>query len=248
MNRKIIHAWAGVLTIACLLCLADQAFGQACPRPNTPGPSGASQVRTLNGRLIYHDGIRQWFELALDEPACGQHSIELTTNRWNNSLEVLRGCRVKTWGSINFSPTGYYSREIFQDVQSVFPLGACVRRSPLPVYSGLKPDKRVRAYRVTMDADYRPGDHPIVFHVTSAGKELLPWQAYASYQLTGGFVLYGLCGKGFVVDHVFGTPQARPNNFDDPRTPEDMAEFDPETAANAGKRRLHLGFDCVRAR
>jgi hypothetical protein len=97
-----------------------------------------------------------------------------------------------------------------------------------------------------MDVDFKPGDHPIVFRVSSSGKDLRPWQAYASYWLTGGFVLYGRCGQGFVVDKVFGTPQATPSHFDEPRDPHDMAMFDPETAAASGKKDLRLGYVCVR--
>jgi hypothetical protein len=99
-----------------------------------------------------------------------------------------------------------------------------------------------------MHVNYEPGDHPIVFRVTSAGKELRPWQAYASYSLTGGFVLYGHCGDGFVVDGVFGTPEAHPGHFDDPRSAGDMAAFDPESASAAGKKDLQLGYTCVRER
>jgi hypothetical protein len=97
-----------------------------------------------------------------------------------------------------------------------------------------------------MHVIYGPEDHPIIFRVSSAGRELRPWQAYASYWLTGGFVLYGLCGEGFVIDKVFGTPQANPGHLDDPRTPDDKAEFDPESAAQSGKRDLHLGYTCIR--
>jgi hypothetical protein len=99
-----------------------------------------------------------------------------------------------------------------------------------------------------MHVNYEPGDHPIVFRVTSAGKELRPWQAYASYSLTGGFVLYGHCGDGFVVDRVFGTPEAHPGHFDDPQSAGDMAAFDPESASAAGKKDLQLGYTCVRER
>jgi hypothetical protein len=35
-------------------------------------------------------------------------------------------------------------------------------------------------------------------------------------------------------------------HFDEPRTPEDMAAFDPESAAAAGKTDLHLGYTCIR--
>ena len=98
-----------------------------------------------------------------------------------------------------------------------------------------------------MHIDYRSGDHPIVFHVSSLGKQLKPWQAYASYDLTGSYALYGHCGIGFVVNTVFGTPQASPTHFDEARTADDAAAFDPESAAAAGIRRLYLGYTCRRA-
>jgi hypothetical protein len=99
-----------------------------------------------------------------------------------------------------------------------------------------------------MHVNYAPGDHPVLFRVTSGGKELQPWRAYASYMLTGGFVLYGLCGDGFVVDKVFGTPQASPSHFTESRELGDMAMFDPESAAASGKTDLHLEYTCVRER
>jgi hypothetical protein len=118
--------------------------------------------------------------------------------------------------------------------------------APFPDYSKSKPDKSIRTYRVEMRVDDEPGDHPVIFRVSSAGKELRPWQAYASYYLTGGFVLYGHCGDGFVVGKVFGTPEAHPSHFDSPGSPEDMAAFDPESAAAAGKKNLQLGYTCIR--
>jgi len=130
-----------------------------------------------------------------------------------------------------------------EDVQAV---GSCRRQPPFPPNPGAKPDKLVHSYTVDMQVNYRPGDHPVVFHVQSAGKELRPWQAYASYSLTGGFVLYGFCGDGFVVDKVSGTPAARPSHFDDPRTPADMAAYDPESAAQAGVWDMHLKYSCIR--
>lgn len=244
MHRKL--ASIGVYVLVLLTCAGNRAFGQECPRASATGPTIASQVRTLKGRLIFHDDIRQWFELKLDRPHCGQRSIELVqTDETSGTLEVLRGCRIKSSGAIDFSSTGYYSLDIFQDVKKVEPVGTCPARPPLPDYSSVKPDGRVHAYRVDMHVIYRPGDHPILFHVRSAGRALRPWQAYASYMLTGGFVLYGHCGDGFVVDKVFGTPAAHPGHFDDPRTPSDMASFDPESAAQAGESDLHLGYTCV---
>ncbi len=137
--------------------------------------------------------------------------------------------------------TGYYSLDLYQSVEQVEPVGRCERRPAFPDYSKVKPNRTIREYRVEMHVNYRPGDHPIIFRVSTGGKELQPWQAYASYWLTGGFVLYGKCAEGFVVSKVFGTREAKPSHFDNSRTPEDMAAFDPEAAAASGKNDLNLG-------
>lgn len=230
-----------------VICTAVVAGAQQCPKSSKIGAPIASEQRTLVGFLVFHDDIRKWFELKLDQPQCGQKSIELVRieQDWT-PLQILRGCRVKSKGAIDFSPTGYYSLDTFQNVDEIEPVGTCVKKPPFPDYSKAKPDKAISAYRVKMDVDYEPGDHPIVFHVSRSGKELRPWQAYASYTLTGGFVLYGYCGEGFVVDKVFGTPQARPSHFTESGSSEDMAAFDPENAARSGKKHLRLGYTCVR--
>jgi hypothetical protein len=234
-----------LLAVALATCAALPALGQQCPQASAAGTP--SEVRGLEGALVFHDSVRRWFELKLDQPQCGQASIELVRGdrKWT-PLQVLRGCRIRSRGAIDFSPTGYFSLDMYQDVQEVEPVGACVQQLPFPDYSKAKPNKTIREYRVDMQLDYEAGDHPILFSVSSAGKELRPWQAYAHYWLTGGFVLYGLCGKGFVVDKVFGTPQANPSHFDLPRTSSDMAVFDPDSAAATGKKDLHLAYTCVR--
>lgn len=233
------------LVVASYTTLA--AFGQQCPRTSATGLGTASEVRILEGRLVFHDSIRKWFELKLDRPECGQTSIELMPidTDWT-PVEVLRGCRVRSSGTIDFSPTGYFSLDTYQDVEQIEPVGECAKQSPFPDYSKAKPDRSVREYRVEMHVDYEPGDHPITFHVSNAGEELQPWQAYASYMLTGGFVLYGYCGKGFVVDEVFGTPEANPSHFTERGSPDDAAAFDPEGAAASGKKGLKVGYTCVR--
>ena len=241
----------GPSLLACALVVSTAVFaaGQACPKSSETGPSVQSEVRTLEGQLLFHDGIRKWFELKLDEPQCGEASIQLVQAEGAGTpIEALRGCRVRSRGALDFSPTGYYSLNVYQDAQAIESVGRCERQPLFPDYSKAIPDKAIRAYRVNMRVNYEPGDHPIVVRVTSAGKELRLWQAYASYRLTGGFVLYGDCGDGFVVDRVFGTPEAHPGHFDDPRSSGDMAMFDPESAATAGKKDLQLGYTCVRNR
>lgn len=246
MHKKLCSIVSFVLVFTFTVCVAAQAVAQECPLRSSSGPSTPSKAQTLEGQLAFHNDIRGWFELKLDRAVCGHDSIQLVPLKKEQPLGILMGCRVRSRGTIDFSPTGYYSAYVFQDVEQMEPVGKCVKQQPFPDYSSAKPDERVRAYTVYMHIDYRPGDHPLEFRVHSAGQELQPWQAYASYMLTGGYVLYGYCAKGFVVDKVYGTLAAHPMHFDEPRTPEDAAAFDPESAAAVGKTDLRLGYTCIR--
>jgi hypothetical protein len=240
---------AFIAALLFLACGAVPASAQHCPHAVSPGAETSSAARALQGQLTHHAGIRDWYELKLDRAVCGQRLIQVTVSddRWER-LERLRGCRVQSWGKIDFSPTGYYSLDLFQNVTRLRPVGACVQQPLFPDYSKVRPDRHVRSYRVAMHVDYRPGDHPVMFTVRGGRRALHPWQAYASYMLTGGFVLYGLCGEGFVVDQIYGPRAARPAHFTASRDSGDMAMFDPETAARSGKTDLHLGYSCIRAR
>ena len=236
-----------VVIVSCFL--GEWAFAQDCPQTSPSGQDLPARSQALSGKLVFHDGLRQWFELKLDRAQCGQQSFQLVRGQRSWApLQVFRGCQVVSRGSIDWSATGYYSLDMYQDVESVQPVGSCMQQAAFPDYSKLKPAEQVRQYRVEMNVNYEPGDHPIRFRVTSKGKEVSPWQAYATYNLTGGLVLYGQCGKGFVVDKVFGSPRANPAHFDVPRTPSDMAAFDPESAASAGEKHLRLSYTCVRGR
>ncbi len=240
MLRRYLH---GVLP---LLFLAAIGHGQQCPMQSSTGADIPSITQVLRGQLIFHDALRKWFELKLDAPHCGQESVQLVTVNSSAPIETFRGCRVASNGPLEDAGTGYLSLPIYQDAQHLATIGACERKPPLPDYSHLRPVSWVRQYRVTMALYYGPGDHPIHFQVSTKGRPLSPWQAYASYDLTGSFALYGHCGKGFVVDRVFGPSRAKPQHFDEPRTPSDSAAFDPESAAAVGLRNLKLGYTCVR--
>jgi hypothetical protein len=225
-----------IFAIVLAVCVTPRLFAQ-CPLPE-PHETG---VQMLEGRLIFHDGIRPWFELKLDQPHCGQASIQLVPGHDSKPLEILRGCRIKSQGVLRFRFTGYSSLDVYQNVEQIESVGNCERQVPFADSSGSKPDNSVREYRGEMHVN---GNRPIVFTVSEAGHSLRPWQVYASYFLTGGFLLYGRCGEGFVVDKVFGAPQANPAHFDE--GPNDRAMFDLDRAAVSGKEDLHLGFTCVR--
>lgn len=245
-----------LLLSCCALALAEQQRAQSTPKE----PEIPTQVQTLSGQLVYHDGIRKWFELKLDRAQSGQGSIQLVSagQDWKQ-MEVLRGCRVRTKGPTFPSPINddFYSLEYTQSVQRIESVETCTLKPLIHVVPTARPDKNVHDYRVDMRVNHSPGDHPVVFRVTSAGKELQPWQAYASYslqpwtshashKLPSGSALYGICGEGFVIDKVFGTPQASPSHLTFSRDSLDMAMFNSEGAVSSGDTDLHLGYTCVR--
>jgi hypothetical protein len=221
-----------LVAIALAISATPSLFGQ-CPLDSTETVS-----RALQGRLIFHDGIEPWFELRLEPRQCGEASIELFEQD-SNSLAVFRGCRIKSHGEV-FSSTRGKIRQIPEQIE---PIGRCVRKAPFPDFSNIKPDSAIREYRVEMHVN---GRRPIRFRVSQGGKALQPWQAYASYLLTGGDLLYGICADDFIVDKVFGTPQANPAHSPEARVPGDMARFDLDGAARLGKLELDVGFTCVR--
>lgn len=255
-----MRATIGMLLLSCCgLGLAGQQGSQS----TVIEPDASPRVRTLKGQLVYHDGIRKWFELKLDRALSGQGSVQLLSAGQNwKEVEVLRGCRVRSRGLVFPSPTGPYSSgdyslEYTQSAQHIEPIETCTLKPQIHMASRTKPDKDVHDYRVDMRVNYSPGDHPVDFRVTSAGKELRPWQAYASYSLQPwtsyvkhtvprGSALYGICGEGFVIDKVFGTPQASPSHLTVSRDPLDMAMFSSEGAVSSGNTDLHLGYTCVR--
>lgn len=171
MPWNLVFIGLYALALVVFVCGAGRAFAQGCPRVTSTLSTIASGVRTLEGRLVFRDGIRQWFALKLEKPQCGQKAIQLLPiGEKYDSLKVLRGCRVKSMGVIDYSPTGYFSLDFFQDVKRIQPVGACSRKPLFPDDSGAKPDKQIRAYRVDMHVIYLPGDHPIIFHVWSGAE------------------------------------------------------------------------------
>ncbi len=122
------------LAIALLLFTTPaRVLPQPCPQAKPEGPFVASEVLTLEGQLVFHDGIRQWFELKLDRPQCEQGSTVLVRgDKDREPLEALRACRVRSRGEMAISGTGYYSLATYQFVDEITPVGNCVRQLPFP--------------------------------------------------------------------------------------------------------------------
>lgn len=208
---------------------------------STNGAPFVSSVRELDGQLVFHDDLRQWFELKLNSPVCGEKSIELITgDKGWSALQVLRGCPVKSSGQINISETGYYSLNLYQNVSDIRPTSACKRMQPFPDYSKRRPEASLRNYHVIMRLHYQT-DGPLDVEVANGHRPLRPWQIYSSYSLTGDFGYYAFCGKGFVAEKPHGTPEGKPWVLDG------YIAFDPESVPK-GVDPIFLKYDCRRTR
>lgn len=118
-------------------------------------------------------------------------------------------------GSIAISPTGYYSAPLFINVDDLKPAPDCVRKPLLTDFSHLQPDRSVRSYKVFMRVQYGGGDGSVSADVTTEGRALTPWQAYAGYWFTGGAVFYATCPDGYTLSRLVSSEGARPSDDDD---------------------------------
>jgi len=234
--------------MAALVCILVSIGSQAqeCPKDNPNGPPVDSVSQRLTGKVVYHDEIRQWFELVLDTPTCGQSSVQLLqgggafeVDEGNaHAVEVFRGCRVTVDGPLGIPGTGYYSADMYQNADKIYPDNDCEKQPPLPDYSKATPDNSVRTYRVQMKLDYSARGGHIFVSAHSGNRKLAPWQAYASYWLTGGYAFYGYCAKGYDMSRLRGTPEAKPWVVDN------YAAMDPESAAANHIRWIRMQFTC----
>lgn len=235
--------------VAVLCLISIRSVGaQSCPKENPNGPSKESQSRTLTGKVVYHYEIRQWFGLQLDTSVCGETEIQLLqgggafeVDESNaHQIEIYRGCRVTVHGSLGIPGTGYYSANLYQNVEKIDSEKGCVLKSFLPDYSKAKPNRTIRNYRVSMRFDYSARGGHININARSGDRNLSPWQAYADYWLTGGYALYAHCATGFDIGSFKGTPEAKPWLIDN------EIAMDPESAAEEHIRWITLDYTCRR--
>jgi hypothetical protein len=236
-----------LFTVLVLICLSiSQPSGaQDCPRRNPNGADVASVSRTLQGKVIFHDDLRQWLSLQLDSQVCGESVVELVNPDIDKPnplpLEVFRGCRVRANGILGLPNTGYYSADLYQNVTHIEALEGCVRQPAFPEYSKMSPARSVRKYQVSMWFHYGPFADPVHAKIAMAKQVLSPWQIYAHYYLTGGFSFYGYCADGFTMSHMAGTPEANPWMVDN------YLAMNPETAAAKHVSHIKVSFTCTRS-
>lgn len=234
-----------ILLLLCGCCCV--ALAQDCPKDNSNGPPVPSQQRTLQGQLVWHNDLRGWFGLKTDGEVCGVHEVQLIADpgdnfgpRWKvieQRTERLRECRVRSQGFLQIPMTGYYSAPVYQIVTKIEPVGPCTPKAAFPDYSEAKPKSGLDRYTVSMSFDYGHKS-PLIAHVAAHGQELRPWQAYAHYDLTGGFVFYAYCATGFGATKFQGTPEAKPWLVDA------YIALDPEEAAAKHVTHITLQYTC----
>ncbi|WMW80738.1 hypothetical protein RF679_00320 [Undibacterium cyanobacteriorum] len=246
-HHFLSRLWASLILFLCSTSAWSQV--EHCRTSTDAQENRAVVPQTLTGRLVFRQGLRSWFELKLDRPYCGQASLQLIADDQSKiALERFRDCRVETRGVIDTPDTGYYSAAYFQSVTIMKGIDGCELSARFPDYSKYKPTPGIRYYRVDFFFRYGDGerDTPINVTVTHKGRKLRPWQAYASYYLTGGFALYGSCAESYVLGRVSGTVEGHPGHFDELGSAVDKAAYDPESAAAAGVHQQRLTYTCVR--
>jgi hypothetical protein len=197
-----------ILTIA-LLWAATTVHGQTCPI--TSGDE-AEKPSVLQGTLLLHDEIREWVGLRLERPVCAQTEVQLVFSKPEAGREAksLRGCKVTATGRLFGSPTSYYSAEIAISNAVLKPAPTChpsaVEEDPssVPIPSDMK------AFYASVTVDYRGKGHVDVkvWQGDDARSPLTPWQAYVSYNLTGGLdVIWFDCQKDFLIHDIKQSPE-----------------------------------------
>jgi len=198
------------------LFLGSVASGQNCPLTQERGPGEASAPSTLRGTLVFHDELRQWLGLQLEQQACGEADVQLIfsdAKAWRIA-ESFRGCAISATAKLFDSPTGYYSAQIAMADPELKPDPSC---HPFPI----RPDptsapipKDVKSFRASITVDYRGKGHVAVQVWDAASKQPLePWQAFVHYHLTGGTdVMWFGCHADFKIGDMTQAPKS-PSGF-----------------------------------
>lgn len=192
------------------------ANAQGCPVRDDRGPAEASVASTLHGTILFHDELRQWLGLKLDQATCGQFEVQLVfsdTDAWRNA-ETLHGCSVTATGKLFDSPTGYYSAEVAISDPALKPDQSCHPSSIKADQPNAPPPVGLKSFRASITVDYRGKGHVDVRVWQSGTKALLqPSKSFVRYHLTGGQdVLWFGCREGFGVRRITQTPKS-PHGF-----------------------------------
>lgn len=201
------------VALSFLLLSASAVLAQACPTEDSRGPHDATVPSMLHGTLIYHDELRIWLGLKLDQPACGETEIQLIfdTSEAYRKADSLRNCGVTATGKLFLAYTAYYSARMAIGDPRLVPDDSC---HPLPIEPDLSKapvSPNLQTYYVSITIDTRGKGHTAarVSADPDAQTSLTPWQAYAHYWLNGAADLawFG-CREGFSPGDVVHRPQS----------------------------------------
>jgi hypothetical protein len=186
------------ISLFLLALLGAPLTAQSCPKENPPDKLPPSS--TLNGTIHVYHQLRTWIGIDLSTPACGEKTIQLTFLRKNqySKAESLDGCTARVTGPVDFSPTGYYSANLFIQDPAIAPAPNCHPKSISSTPSVVVPPG-LRSYKVEITVDI-PNNLPMSGHAwRTDGREtdLTPWDKYADITLTGGYVIWADCRKDF---------------------------------------------------
>jgi hypothetical protein len=215
---------------------------QVCPSGSgSLAKEHAKEVSSLHGKLIHHENLWQWHSLELDKKTCDWESVEVFSGKIDEKqIHRYRDCGVTITGRL-FFPNAGFVLGLAIDADKIQPDRDC---KPYPVEDLSKAPipKTVRDYIVNIQVDYSNNHTDVKIRQSAQSMTLLtPWQAYASYYLTGvGTVIWFDCAKGFDVIKANQIPKGN-------------SEIIPSVRGDNGTvfdgRGLHnLTFQCQRSR
>ncbi len=196
-------AWpVGLVLAAGVFCAGLQARAQSCPPDD--GSLRPGKTTTVSGTIRYHNELRQWIGLELASTVCSQREFQLIfvkdSQAHYRQTESLSGCKATVTGEIEWSPTGYYSAEMYIADGRIESDASChtVPVAPDPSKASILPG--VKSYKSTITIDLSQPKKPMVgkaWRTDGRQGELQPWQAYADLFLTGGEVVWAGCRGDF---------------------------------------------------
>jgi hypothetical protein len=203
-----------LVILATALLAVAAAAGQSCPKDKGSGKAEALRASSLHGRLVFHDELRRWLGIKLEQPVCGQAEIELvfsTTDLWRKA-KALNGCTITATGKLYYGLTGYYSTEMAIMDPTLRPDPSCKPHAVETDPATVKVPASIKAFHASVTVDYRGKGHVHVeaWEGDDRRKALLePSQAYVSYSLAGATdAIRFSCRDGFGIKDFTQKPKS----------------------------------------
>jgi len=225
-----------------LLLSCRNVSAQVCPSGyGSLAKEHAKEVSSLHGKLIYHEDLWQWHELELDKKTCDSESVEVFSGKTDEKqVHRYRDCSVTITGRL-FFPNAGFVLGLAIDADKIQPDRDC-RPHPVEDLSKVPIPETVGGYIVIIQVDYGNDHTDVKIRQSAQSATLLtPWQAYASYYLTGGrTVIWFDCAEEFDIIKANQIPK---------RNDEIIPSVRGDNFTTFDGRGLHtLTFQCQRSR